>query len=111
MNQEMTEMANHPQFSFPSGTCTGTCTWVNQGGQWFATNDTCSAGCSCPTHFRAPGGTIVNVVPKSTNPNDGLPDPLFQIFRTRYPDAIVQTISNTEVLVRCVTAGAVIDLS
>jgi hypothetical protein len=105
-------MASAKQFTWPKGTCTGTCVWELQGTEWFAVNDTCSQNCSCADQFKvAASGPIKQVKIGSTTPGDGLPDPQMQILITRYPDAIVSRPSNTQVEVACVSAGSVIDLS
>src|SRR5262249_40961355 len=100
------EMASNPQFVFPSNGCTGSCKWVLRNGQWFPTESTCSTGCTCATQLKLQGGTTFTVTPSK-----GLDDPPFKTFKTRYPQAIVQEIDINTVQVRCVTAGAVIDLS
>jgi hypothetical protein len=90
--------------------CKGTCKWVNQGGEWFATDKTCSAGCNCAGSFRsAPNGPIKQVVVGSTKKGDGLPDPDFQKFRTKFPELITQGTGGA-ILVGCAPEGRVFDL-
>jgi hypothetical protein len=103
-------MASINQAGFPSGSCSGTCEWVVQGGEWFAVQSTCSTGCSCALSFRdTTDGSVKDVVFGSTTPGDGLPHELFQRFKRNYPDVIKHDRGGV-ILISCTASQTVIDL-
>jgi hypothetical protein len=110
--EEITEMAGNPSSQFPSGLCTGTCTWKINLGNWFPTSGPVgetTTGCNCAFLFNDGTRTI-------DARKEGLDAPAKRKIELKFPGVLKLTKQDAkgnplEFTLPCVPNGQVVDIS